>query len=514
MTITKQLQAIIDEMSKPTGNVIIRARAGSGKTTAILTCIEELVKLYVAWQLGVCAFNKAISEEIKDKLRALGLDERIANTIHSMGYGLVRFAFGSRVDGAKVRKILKPRAANSKLYQEYLPQIDRLVHSAKQEGVGFFDDKPIEDAAVWHQIIDHYDINGFDDTSQASDIVCAAQDVYRTSLGQTDVVDFDDMILFPLIKNLTVKYQKDALFVDEAQDLSHARQALIRKFVKPDGRLIIVGDDKQAIYGFSGADADALIHFKTALNAEDLPLSISWRCPVAGVKLAQTIVPDIEWAPGAKEGEVVKDCTELPNDLGPESAILCRNMAPLVNTAYGLIRRGIACKVEGRDIGEGLIELFNRWKVRTLDQFEGKLADYKNREIQKALAKDREDRVQTLQDKCETAMAIVDECRLRKLYNVTDAINFVNDLFEDKNTKVLTLATYHRSKGREWERVFLYEHNRRCPSKYAKQQWQKDQESNLAYVAFTRSKDKLFFYSPTEAKKVKPTQEVAAKEVA
>src|SRR5258708_36261347 len=98
-------------------------------------------------------------------------------------------------------------------------------------------------------------------------IVEAAQAIYRESLAQTGIIDFDDMILFPLVKNLRVKFGKDLLFLDEAQDLSRARQALAKKFIKPGGRIVIVGDDRQAIYGFSGADAAALDNLTESMQA-------------------------------------------------------------------------------------------------------------------------------------------------------------------------------------------------------------------------------------------------------
>ena len=75
-------------------------------------------------------------------------------------------------------------------------------------------------------------------------------------------------------------------------------------------------------------------------------------------------------------------------------------------------------------------------------------------------------------------------------------MNFIHSLFADGVDNCTTLATYHRSKGREWERVILYEHSERCPSKAARQQWQKEQEDNLAYVAITRAKSTLVFYKP------------------
>ena len=74
-----------------------------------------------------------------------------------------------------------------------------------------------------------------------------------------------------------------------------------------------------------------------------------------------------------------------------------------------------------------------------------------------------------------------------------DVRDFIRTLFADNVKGVLTLATYHRSKGREWPRVMLIEHSTRCPSPYAKQAWQLEPGRNLAYVAITRAQRKLVF---------------------
>jgi superfamily I DNA/RNA helicase len=55
----------------------------------------------------------------------------------------------------------------------------------------------------------------------------------------------------------------------------------------------------------------------------------------------------------------------------------------------------------------------------------------------------------------------------------------------------LTLCTIHRSKGREWQRVYLIGRNRYMPSSYARLDWELEQERNLMYVAVTRSKGEL-----------------------
>jgi ATP-dependent exoDNAse (exonuclease V) beta subunit len=62
------------------------------------------------------------------------------------------------------------------------------------------------------------------------------------------------MIYLPVALDLPMpKY--DLLLIDEAQDLSKCQQALAKKAGR---RLVFVGDPKQALYGFCGADSKSL----------------------------------------------------------------------------------------------------------------------------------------------------------------------------------------------------------------------------------------------------------------
>ena len=380
------------------------------------------------------------------------------------------------------------------MYREFSALIEKLVSFAKLEGFGFFGDRQIGDTSAWYAVADHYDLGDFDETNQLDTVIEAAQHIYRESLAQTDIVDFDDMILFPLVKNLRVKFQRDLLIVDEAQDTGRARQALVRKFVKPTGHMLVVGDDRQGIYGFAGAQADALDRLIQDLNMKVLPLTISWRCSKAVIAEAQKIVPDIEAAPDAIEGEVLR-MAALPDTFEKTDAILCRNTAPLITTAYALLRKGVACKVEGREIGTGLARMINRWKLTTIDAFLKKLDAYREREVQKALAANRESKANEVNDRCDTLVHLCNICIDRKQTAIQDVRDLIDSLFGDDVTAqgLLTLCTYHRSKGREWDHVYLVEHSKRCPSPWAKQDWQKHQEANLAYVAITRAKKTLAY---------------------
>jgi superfamily I DNA/RNA helicase len=511
MNLTPQQSAFVDTVVRQERNVALIARAGSGKTSTILAAVNALRASSSDLAITVCAYNKAIEVEISAKLKKAGhTDWKVtgAQTAHAMGWGLVRFAFRNpKIEKNKVRELAyeildavpgsRPDTAFAGTLRQYGSQVVELVSKAKQSGVGFFDDAPIGSVDTWARIAEHYDINGLDETDALDEVIKAAQHLYKLSLDQTDVVDFDDMVLFPLIKNLRVKFTRDVIFIDEAQDISRARQALVRKFLTPGGQLHIIGDDRQAIYGFSGADADALPNMIEALDSVILPLTVTFRCPKAVVALAQQIVPDLEAAPDAIQGQVARvDIKALASTpFVPGQAILCRNTAPLIAAAYGLIRRGIAAKVEGRDIGIGLSKLARRWKVDLIEDLLPRLENYRAQETQKATAKGSDAKAEQVADKVDTLVEICTAVQAKGQHKVEDVVAFIADLFgDDVDPKAcVTLATYHRAKGREWADVFLIEHHTRCPSKAARQPWQQRQESNLAYVAFTRAMKTLTF---------------------
>lgn len=495
MNLTGQQTKFVETLLTTTGHIALVARAGTGKTSTIIASVNDYVKKFPNHEITICAFAKPVQIEIDAKLKKNGHTDwkKVqAATSHSMGFGLVRSIFRNvNVNDNKVRDLI--RGQNEPVFNEFFAQIGQLVHLAKVEGFGFFDDVQVGDVGAWYNLADHYNVNGFEDTTQMDQVVEASQRIYRLSLNTTNEVDFDDMILFPLVKNIRVKYGRDLIYVDEAQDTSRARRALLKKFLKIGGRMVVVGDDRQAIMGFAGASANAMQDLIDDLQPVVLPLTVTWRCPKVVVAEAQKLVPDIEAAPDAIEGVITRLDT-LPEQLEKTDAILCRNNAPLVEQAYALIRRGIPCKVEGREIGSNLLKMVNRWKrITTIGAFLDKLEDYQAREVQKAIAKGKDDKVEEINDRCDTIRVICEAVRAKKDETLDGVRKFIDDLFADNVTGVLTLCSYHRSKGREWPRVMLLQHATRCPSKYAKKEWALRQEHNLAYVAITRAMKELIY---------------------
>ena len=98
-------------------------------------------------------------------------------------------------------------------------------------------------------------------------------------------------------------------------------------------------------------------------------------------------------------------------------------------------------------------------------------------------------------DRCDTLVHLCNVCIDRRESSLDDLRKFIESIFADDVAGVVTLCTVHRSKGREYPRVFLLHHHKLFPSPWAKQDWEKAQESNLEYVAITRAQNTLVYVS-------------------
>lgn len=509
-----QQLAVLNWVSQERGSLNLVARAGCGKSTTLLMVVQEIVarRMYGSG-IAIMAFNKAIADEFKEKLIEAGVTDwkqAKAGTVHSFGYAAWRkIAPNARIDDKKVKKIIDGFAASGALdgfYQRNVGSIAKLVSLGKQTAFGF--GPAITDRHAWFDLVDHHGVNDLADNDTPDNLVTAAIAVYQRSIEQDrEVIDFDDMILAPLVHNVRM-WQHDWVLIDEAQDTNAARRALALKMLRPrTGRLIAVGDDRQAIYGFTGADSDAMELIRKELGSKVLPLTVTYRCPKSVVAEANRLVPDLIAHDSAPEGDVrgMALTREVDGKVvhwfqaekpAITSVVLCRNTKPLVEQAYTLIRNGVGCRVEGREIGDGLVALARRWKkIKTLAALIEKLEDYAEKEIAKYTAKGREDRAQAIEDKVGTVIEIAKQLINEGKTDIEDLVAFVGSLFGDtapgEQPKVLTLSTIHKSKGREWGTVYLLDRAGTLPSPWARKDWQQRQEENLEYVAITRSKGEL-----------------------
>ena len=143
--------------------------------------------------------------------------------------------------------------------------------------------------------------------------------------------EIDDTFVYDLTVDGTHCYYANGVLVHNCQDMSRPQLLMAKAAMKEGGRVCVVGDDRQAIYGFRGAAQDGMDMMKTTLNATELGLTITYRCPKAVVAIASTIVPDYKAADSAPEG-LVDSVAEamLPVQVTIGDAILSRSNAPLM----------------------------------------------------------------------------------------------------------------------------------------------------------------------------------------
>ncbi len=228
-----------------------------------------------------------------------------------------------------------------------------------------------------------------------------------------------------------------------------------------------------------------------------LPLTISYRCPTSVVNYAQQWVSHIEAAPGAQAGKVEELGVNFKlTDFTPEDLIVCRKSAPLITLAFRCIRAQIPVQVMGREIGQGLKALIKKMNAKGIDQLQSKLELYMEREVEKCHAKKDEAKAEAISDKVGSLLFLINGLREteRTIPRLEDGIDY---LFKDKSVAV-KFATIHKSKGLEAPRVYWLGRSE-CPAQWARQDWQKQQEVNLCYVAATRAMKELYTIELKEA---------------
>jgi DNA helicase-2/ATP-dependent DNA helicase PcrA len=488
-----------------TGNGLVQARAGSGKTFTALHGMQ-----FMKGNVISMTFNKKNAVELAMKITQLGLIHAKGATFHAEGLmNFKRVHNWFKVNASKVYFITekftpKPEQMKARNF------IKSLVSLAKQAGFGIDTLPAINDVQAWFDLAMHHDISLDADMSyyEAIDI---AIEVLKDSNRDIREIDFDDMIYLPLLNNMElIKY--DWVIIDEAQDTNAVRKIMAVRMLKPTSRFLAIGDEAQSIYGFTGAENDSMNIIKDTFKCAEFELPICYRCGTNIIKSAQEIVPDIQAREDAPEGLIRSEKYEefLNNAAGytlsKADGIVCRNNAPLVALAFGLIRKGIGCRIEGKDIGKNLITLCNKWKVKDLNTFTERLVKFFDKEFAKA----NKVKMQLLEDKMETMIILIERCQSLGKHDVQSLKNLIESMFSDSDEpnvpNVVCLSSIHKAKGLEWERCFILGMSQFQPSKYAVQDWMIKQEQNLKYVAITRAMNELVHITDVPTRRNNPEE--------
>jgi DNA helicase II / ATP-dependent DNA helicase PcrA len=489
-----QQQAFWDELIHGDGNVLLEARAGTGKSSS---CREGMWRLIDGAdrrpRIRYCCFNKAIAREFEERCPS-GVE---VGTMHKFGLAACTKAFRCRIDEKKTYAILDLIEGGKDLPRYIRKSIQSVVTLAKNHAVdprGVLDNDLERIKVVSEKLADlviHYDVETW---NRPPEIIAWATRTLAVSAEYTATVDFDDMLWLPVLYHLSFP-SLDYLFVDECQDLNPIQHSLV-PLMNPSGRTIIVGDPFQSIYAFRGADSNSIPNLKIQLDAKTLPLTVTWRCPRTHVELARQLVSDFEAAPEAPEGEILYASDRTVAGTQPGDLVLCRANAPLVKGCLQIIKQRRKAFVRGRALGDQLNAIVRKVGGATMDTFYGGLESWLAREVARLERKEGTDHlIEAAHDKADCLEAIADSCN--QPGEIPGAVDFLFDESDSASDRV-TFSTVHRAKGSEAERVHLidipfseFRDKLRPPA-----DWELAQRRNLRYVALTRSKFHLSLLSP------------------
>lgn len=489
---------IFDFVLNGVGNGVIKACAGSGKTKTIVTASKLVPK---SKKCLFIAFNKAIVEELSEKLKSN--TNCSVRTIHSLGYQMVRRNLGNdiEINEFKYRLFVKNNIAELTSVGEDVVMTDTEVNEYIENILKLIDFSRFNIAQTVQEIrevANRYSIPvSFDECEVALKCMQWGKENYQT-------IDYTDMVWLPYELSMRpMGLQFDWIMFDECQDASLMAIQLFLRCFKRGTRFIAVGDDAQCINMFAGSAPEAFQFMCDYPNTTVFNLPITYRCPKLITEFANQFAPAMMPREDAPDGKIIYDCSTY--NIREGDMVLCRSRTPLLKLYVKLLRRNVNCYMKGHDIGNALIEMLNGVEGEELNsdlQKDGvfvKLYDKMFNERNKLMQKNGLDlndatltnTIMSMYDNINSLSVLAERCRTK-----SELIANIKNIYKDESNGVC-LSTIHKAKGLEADNIFIL-CNSSMPSKLAKFDWEKQQEVNLQYVAYTRAKETLSFVSEKE----------------
>lgn len=489
-TPTAEQEAIFKEIREGSGHVVITARAGCGKSTtavAFLGMLKSLLSIVFA------AFNTRIKDDMAVKVAASGDKRAEVRTLGSIGYMFC-------VAGWKLRSGCTDQFREHTIAARLFPTIAKPFRTLAanlavkvKECAPFGTAAEVADLAWRFNLIPDESDKGAPSVSMLANM---ALQVCEASKVKDGTISFADQCYLPVVLGWAVPTW-DVVIVDEAQDLNPIQVLLARMSVKRDGRIIVIGDDRQNIYQFRGASADTLADLTRELNATPLTLTVTHRCPVSVVDYVRAnLVPDFTSGEGAPQGTIdTIDIRDIAEHAKAGDFILSRTNAPLMGLCLAIITANrrkpkdqrVKARIAGRDMGETIAKMVEKMRPIDVTDLTGKIEAWKARELTRAAARGNgvgEARADAVTDLADMMLALVEGAEdLQDVGERIDAL-FVKEGAADASSMVV-LSTVHKAKGLEANHVFVLQSTLYPGGRV------NVAEQNIEYVAVTRTKSHL-----------------------
>ena len=283
----KQREIVLSEED----STLVIAGAGSGKTLTIIARIMYLIKEGIDSKDILCiSFTNATCNSLKTKLKEMDIDMEVL-TFHKLGMNILKMnnvpckIADSELLFNTVEKVISGEKDLKKLF----PDLDFVENDDEMEEVRNNIILNIDDIKEVKKLFltfinlfkgNNYETEKFNDFIDLNKkeqknylkyknhkFLCLARKMlqeYNDNLDRYKQVDFHDMInkAIDLLKDKEIDNYK-YIIIDEYQDISLAKCELIKKLKEcTRAKLLVVGDDWQSIYRFTGSNLNVFTQFK------------------------------------------------------------------------------------------------------------------------------------------------------------------------------------------------------------------------------------------------------------
>lgn len=246
--------------------LVVVAPAGSGKTEVLARRLERILidTADEGYRVLALSYTVKAADELKDRLRKrLGdLHRRVdADTTHGFALSLLR-SHGTRIGLPTEPEILARDEDRVELLSDWLDDAGLPLP-----------DNPVE---LFRDM----------DVARAETTDSKYLDVWRDALASRGALDFPGMLerAVELTETSWIRSHLRRLYghvaLDEAQNLSRLQYQFLTNIIGQPGDNVdttLVGDERQSIVGFAGADAGLISEFQRRYSADRVELQTNFR---------------------------------------------------------------------------------------------------------------------------------------------------------------------------------------------------------------------------------------------
>ncbi len=274
-------------------HALVLAGAGSGKTRVLVHRIGWLVEALGVSPYNILAVtftNKAASEMRGRSFELIGgkAEGLTLGTFHGIAYRLLRQHWREAglaqnfqvIDSDDQKRLLKRLLRDLELDEQQWPvrQVQGFINGNKEEGLRAAHIDPQHNPYV--------------------ETLLRVYHAYEQQCQQNGLVDFAELLLRAhelWLKNpqLLAHYQQrfQHILVDEFQDTNALQYAWLRVLAGGTGRLFVVGDDDQSIYGWRGARVEHVHRFSDDFaDVRVIRLEQNYRSTATILRAANTLI--------------------------------------------------------------------------------------------------------------------------------------------------------------------------------------------------------------------------------